>query len=317
MSAPFAKDIHSSLVEATLGALWVQWRSIGGMTSARQRARSTVDPEALVLCSLALGDHERRLEEVVLDWTALNSHLLSIQRMKNLARAFPSPVLPRLGTLAGRMLREGKDARWKSLAAHEASAPSRPARAPRPVRLAAAPDYRDPAAIMLRLRLGLGIGNKADVLTFLLGNSGSPATVRALTIGTGYTVHALHRTVDDMARAGFIHATDDSPATYRVQAEDWREVLGSKSFARWCHWVEFYAFTAEFDYWMHEIRGRTVSEYAFGVHARDLVKRHRAVFVRAGVRLTKAAGPLRDDSEPTKHFVAATRQLVSWISANV
>ena len=59
---------------------------------SRRLPHALVDPEALVLVSLGLLDHERRLGDLLHDWGARNSDLLSVQRIKNLARDYPESV---------------------------------------------------------------------------------------------------------------------------------------------------------------------------------------------------------------------------------
>ena len=104
---------------------WRQWRTVGAQTSAKARGRALVDPEALVLLSLTLMEHERRLADVLVDWMAWNSDLLSVQRMKNLVTSYPESTRDRLGWLAGVALKAGKDLRWRPLAkgAEHAAAP--------------------------------------------------------------------------------------------------------------------------------------------------------------------------------------------------
>lgn len=316
MSAKLAKDTHRNLLAAILDGLWIQWRAMGGLTSAKRPAQSTVDVEALILVSLALSEHERRLTEVVHDWVTLSSTLLSVQRAKNIARAFPSSAADHLATLATWALDEGKDARWRPLAAKR----RQPSPAPgtrRSVPKATTPDLREPTALMLRLRLGIGIGNKADVLTYLLGTVERPSTVREIAESTGYTVHALHRTVDSMATAGLIRASDESPARYTVDAKAWRTLLEANRLTPWLRWLEVYALTADFDQWMAETRERVVSDYAFSVRARELIARYRGVFRRAGVELPRTTAVREGAGESLGQFEHAIGRLTAWISESV
>lgn len=316
MFASIAKKAHRSLVEAALGAVWVQWRAVGGMVSADRPAHSTIDAEALVFASLALMPHERRLADVLRDWIVRNSHLLSVQRFKNMARAFPASTSSPSVDIAAWAVREGKDFRWRRLASMAKAAHDRSDRSDHRVRKATTPDLRSPPAIMLRLRVGLGIGNKADVLSFLLGSGGRASTVREIATAIGYTVHALHRTVDDLTRAGLIHSTDDTPARYGVQNKRWQTLLEVERLTEWCYWDSVYSLVAEFDHWTRETRRRKVSEYAFGVRARELIAQHRDLFRRAGAGMAdsvKGKPPLRD---PVERFAVAVEELVGWIAGH-
>ena len=313
MSVSAAKKTHRSLVEAALGAVWVQWRAVGGMVSTDRPAHSTVDAEALVFASLALLPHERRLADVLHDWVVRNSTLLSVQRLKNLARAFPASTSSHSVDIAGWAVREGKDFRWRRLASTAELVRDDADKSDHQVRRATTPDLRSPPAIMLRLRVGLGIGNKADVLSFLLGNGGRTATVREIAEAIGYSIHALHRTVDDLALAGLIDATDYSPARYGVHRKRWRTLLGAERLAEWCHWDRVYSLVAEFDHWTRETSARKVSEYAFGVRARELIVQYREVFRRAGVGVSISAKGRLAVRDPVEQFGVAMEGLVDWM----
>jgi hypothetical protein len=81
-----------ALKSATIDALWRQWATLGAAASVSRRATAVVDPEALVLASLWFRGAEPRLGDLLAAWTLLNSHLLSVQRIKNLAAIVPQTV---------------------------------------------------------------------------------------------------------------------------------------------------------------------------------------------------------------------------------
>jgi hypothetical protein len=66
--------------------LWRQWAQMGILATAEHRDRWAADPEALLLLSFEVGREEPRLFEEVLDWLVRNERLISIQRLRNLAR---------------------------------------------------------------------------------------------------------------------------------------------------------------------------------------------------------------------------------------
>src|SRR5689334_16645943 len=89
-----------ALQKALLDAVWRHWAELGASASAQSGARSVVDPEALILASLCLLDHEPRLNDLMIHWSILNSSFLSVQRLKNLASKFPAAIAPLLSGLA-------------------------------------------------------------------------------------------------------------------------------------------------------------------------------------------------------------------------
>ncbi len=287
--------LAARLRSATLDVVWRQWRAVGASTAGRARLRGLVDPEALVLCSLGLVEAERRLADVIRDWAVENSPLLSVQRANNLAPQYPPDVRARLAWFAQIAVADGKDARWRSLASgatrdvgdgggRDALTDAVRANKPRTVRATLA----DPAALLLRLRLGFGVGAKADVLAFLLGAEGAAGgtwtSVRALVHATGYTTAAVRRAADDMAAARLIRVTRGSPTGYTQYGADrdaWMPVLQlADAPPPWRSWHEQFAFVLAFLAWADAARARPLSAYAFGARGRDLLERHRPAFER-------------------------------------
>jgi hypothetical protein len=76
------QDIQSHLV----AFLWSQWAQIGVLATTNRKDRWAADPEALLLLTFEVGREEPRLFDEVLDWLARNERLVSVQRLRNLAR---------------------------------------------------------------------------------------------------------------------------------------------------------------------------------------------------------------------------------------
>ena len=84
MPEPTAAELANELRQATLDYLWRQWRVVGAGVTSSSPARTIIDPEALVLMSLTMLEHERRLADVVWSWIDVNHALVSVQRLGNL-----------------------------------------------------------------------------------------------------------------------------------------------------------------------------------------------------------------------------------------
>jgi hypothetical protein len=309
--------LAETLRAAVLTVLWRQWRAVGGQTAAKGTAQAIVDPEALVLLSLAISDNEPRLIDVLHDWTLLNADLLSVQRLKNLAPAYPRATAARLAWLASLVTVEVKDLRWRSLSADD------------PVNVAAArsdPETRTnkrrairvrpeaPATLALRLRLGFGVGAKADVLTFLIGTSGDGATVREIAGATGYTVAAVRRAAEDMAAAGLLHATAEQPVKFRADVAAWGDLLGVPGEPpSWRNWHERFAFVAAFLAWVEEARAKPLTAYVFGVKGREMLERHKKAFERDRVVVWSEHTAIPDGAV----FIdKSVRKLAKWMVEN-
>ena len=88
-TVPSLRDVAEAIL---IDAAWSQWSALtaAAVPSEGRPARTLVDPEALVLASLAVGHRERRLDDVVASWATHASHLMSLQRMRTLASRFPA-----------------------------------------------------------------------------------------------------------------------------------------------------------------------------------------------------------------------------------
>lgn len=305
------RDLARMLREAALDVAWRQWRALGASAALKSRSarhlQSLIDPEALVLFSLVFIENERRLAGLVRDWVVLNADLLSVQRIKNLAKDYGKTIEPdltsRLESLATIAVESGKDFRWRSLtkwsggqrntehgSVHGNAFTPRYSRSARgaggsKTRAVRAP-LADPSALLLRLRLGLGVGVKADVLGYLLGKGEDRVTVRRIAEATAYSTVAVRRAVDDLAAAGFIQALDAQPAGYRAERQRWADFLKVPATpAVWLYWHQRFVFVSAFVAWADAVENRPLSAYAFGAHGRELMEHHRRAFEHDAIPL--------------------------------
>jgi hypothetical protein len=278
-SQPVAKAV-AGLREAASRAAWTQWGAIFTAAGVRRSARAIVDPEALLLGSLALMGHEPRLWRVARLWARYGARLLSVQRAKNIGRWFPASATERLGEFARLAVTAGGDVRWQSLAGplpENARAPRREPEAG--LVLGGGP------ALMLRLRLGFGVGIKADVVSHLVGRAGGGATVQQIAEATRYYGRAVRRAVEELAASGFVEARATAPASYRVDLDKWTGLLAIRSDdpPAWRPWAAVYAFVSALDVWASGPAPQTA--FVLASEARDLMAEHARALEPAGVRL--------------------------------
>lgn len=271
MSLPELSKTEAVLRQAVVEAAWAQWSAIEAWPGGKP-ARSVVDPEALVLASLWLESEEPRLWRVARLWARGGARYLSVQRIKNLAPSYPAHARKRLGDFASECLHAGKDARWRGLA----TAPTAKVRE-RGTELSPSPQFRRPAALMLRLRIGLGVGIKADVLAYLLGAAGGHRTLREMADSTGYIRRAVDRAVAELVAAGFVTALATSPASYRAPAERWEPLLElGQNPPFWWHWDQVYRLAGA----LNEAATAAARESRFlqASRARDVMESHYQAF---------------------------------------
>jgi hypothetical protein len=271
MSPPAFSKTAAVLSDALVHAAWAQWSGIERW-SAGSPSRSIVDPEALVLGSLWLDQQEPRLWRVLQIWARQGARWLSVQRIKNLAADYPDGVQARLGAFAWECLNAGKDARWKALARKQTVAVRERGRELEP-----SPQFKSSAALLLRLRIALGVGIKADVLAYLIGTVGSRQTIGQVTIATGYHRRAVQRAVDELVVAGLLTPLATAPASYRAPMDAWGPLLGlGDDPPPWRHWHQLFALGAAMDLGAAETAAQ--SPYLQSTRARDVIARHRRAF---------------------------------------
>jgi hypothetical protein len=242
MSARTYASLVAPLKEVAIRAAWTQWSTLGfaAPSAGVQPGHAIVDPEALLLASLAFDKDERRLERVLWSWLDSGVRLLSASRMANLVSDYPGWMAERVGRFAADAVAAG-DPRWKRMAGKARASGRAPAG--RGVAAAATMPLRDRTTLLLRLRLAFGVGIKADALTYLVARQGLRATVREMASDLGYFDRAVRRAVEDLAAARFVTMEATSPVSFRVDVKPWQALLG---FAKdreplWRNWRELYA----------------------------------------------------------------------------
>jgi hypothetical protein len=279
MSRTTATPLTGSLLESTTDLLWRQWRAIGGAAAGGQ-VKKQVDLEVLCLASLALEEHEPRLWTTLTDWVLLGSSLVSVQRVKNLASSFPRGA-EQTARLARFAVTEAKDARWTSLLS-----PKKADRAHSPIssrRRSAGPALLTGPALTLRMRAAFGVGVKADLIAFLLGQQ-YRVTVNAAASALGYGTPAVFRALQDLQTAGLVRAASmPAAAEYSMDPGPWHHVLGgANNIAYWGYWREVISYVCAVLEWEKRAKGKKLTDYARGVSIRELSETHKTDLARSG-----------------------------------
>jgi len=312
-----ARDLRHSATELA----WSQWSALGATVTTTTAARAIVDPEALILLSLVLRHHERRLTDVLESWMAINSSLISVQRIKNLRDGLPTLAPAELPWIAGVALDRGKDARWGSLVPASAAPDVHPRRNKS---RAVEARFQTAATLMLQLRRGLGVGVKADILSCLIGvwNQGREwASATMLAEATGYTAAAVRRAADDLAAARFIRALESVQSStsaqrmYTAELPAWKSLLQVGEVGlKWRWWADGVAFIADFLAQEETVRDRAISRYAYETLARELIERHRHALTRDRLVNPSEFAQVTDWPVVLERTTAAVR---AWIAASV
>jgi hypothetical protein len=97
------------------------------------------------------------------------------------------------------------------------------------------------------MRAAFGVGAKSDVLTYLIGQQGSQATVLVISNAIGYTKTAVRNALTDMVLARLIRETDEHPARFRTSHRAWVDLLdletsGGRDGPQWATWSALFGF---------------------------------------------------------------------------
>jgi hypothetical protein len=290
--------------------VWNQWTVLGAQAGGRITVpQAIVDPEALLLYSCAIRDDDPRLWDFVGGLLALAPSLLSVQRTGNLAAHYPDRVRAALAEAAAIAATDGKDARWRPLAAGTTPRPYRARTVYQP-----AGHVGLPAALMVRLRLAFGVHARSDALAFLLGIAPASATAREVAEATGYGPVPARRALEAMAAARIVGAAGARPERYHADIERWAALLGGAPVPRWRYWQPLFTFLAAA---LPTTRPETVakkSPYLRSSEQRQLALTHRAAFA-----LNRIAVPEHADYVAEEYLVGFERTLLAvaeWVKAS-
>lgn len=270
MSAAHFARLARSLREALLGAVWVQWRALGGQAAVTHAPAGIVDPEALVLASLWLKDDEPRLWDFLYGFATMGSRLLSVQRIKGMVSGFPEDRADRLASFAAAVAQAGRDPRWRALVGRRRVRAGRPGKTAEPSAAMALP-----AALMLRLRAGFGVDVRTDALTYLIGRREAWADVREMASALGYAKATVRGASEALADARLIERSGDRPARYYASGARWCGLLGLAEAPAWQPWARAYPLALALLRWLEKEGARPMSDALASSLAREWVHTRR------------------------------------------
>jgi hypothetical protein len=234
------------------------------------------------------------LNDLLAGWARAGSSLLSIQRLKTLAKAYPEAVREQVPDFA-RYAADAGDRRWRI---HATDPDATVGPSPRKKDIGA-PRFTEGPMLMLRLRAGIGVGAKADLLTFLLGLQGAAAELKRITLATAYSDRAMRTAAEEMTLARFIHRVEGPPSEYRADPKTWGGVLefhqanprhaANSGVPRWRFWSVAFAFLTAVIDWERQANREGWSDYVASSRARDLMEMHRRRLRHTDVAVTDTA----------------------------
>ncbi len=295
---------------------------MGVLASAEHSDRWAADPEALLLLSFEVGREEPRLFEEVLDWLVKNERLVSVQRLRNLARDDDDRALVEavVGWLGQRRRRSRLEARPAPTNGSAEAQPffrdsTLPVGDPDPAFLAQgflkpksepseksrSPNVLLPINFAFRLRLLLGMGARAEATRILLTIGVPRVNVQVLAASTAYTKRNIQEAVGSLTAAGVLSAFEvGNEQRYSIPLERWTQLLELEDLPFHKDWPQLFAAYRKVLRWLADPAHEALSDYILSSEARTLVEEVRPDLQFAGVRI---AAPLDDSSSYLESFL--------------
>ncbi len=304
--------------------LWSQWAQMGVLAAAEGSDRWAADPEALLLLSFEVGREEPRLFDEVLDWLVVNERLVSIQRLRNLARDEADRALVEavVGWLGEHRRRARLEARARAGGPTDTEPFFRnsqlPVADPDPAFLAQgfvkaksgpsgksqAPNVLLPINFAFRLRLLLGIGARAEAMRVLLTIEAPRVNAQAIAASTAYTKRNAQEAVASLGAAGALNAFEvGNEQRFSAPRDRWARFLEVDQLPRHEDWPQLFAAYRKVLRWLADPAHDGLSDYMLSSEARTLAEEVRPDLQFAGIAINDGA---QDDSPYLESF---TRQL--------
>jgi hypothetical protein len=284
---------------------WDQWAQMGLMAPSQRFDRWAADPEALLLLTLEVGRDEPRLLDEVLDWLDTNERLLSVQRLRNLARDDDDRALVEASLGWAAQWRTRPRLRARTVDATTEAVPFfRTVGAPigtpdegflaagflkpqtGPSRKSQSPDLESPINFAFRMRSLLGIGARAEVARVLVCTRSPSVSVHEIAALSAFSKRNVQEALAGLRAAGVITSTPVSnEQRFEARIGRWGQFLGIEptSMPALVDWPAIFHVLRVMLRWLHSPARDGLSEYMIGSESLSLLKKIEPDLRRAGV----------------------------------
>lgn len=281
------------VLSALARVAWRQWTGIG-VTGRISPATAPVDPEALIVLTARLGDHDARLRDAAIDWCVAAGHLVNGSRLTRIASEAGLHGDPDFGRFLATVGNAGGPA-W---GARDVAPAPHSARGK--VSLSS---LAGDARLLLRLRASVGVNARADILARLLADDEAVA-ITNLVAATHFTRTNIDKTLAVLELAGHVEVISSRERDRKVRLTD------SSPFRVWGRpAAPVYDWPNLFDMAMRSVEIVQIADQqpdaVFGIEARAFIERWHKTLADARI-----PSPPISMSGPA--FVATAR---TWTSA--
>jgi hypothetical protein len=300
-------EVRQDLQGHLAAFLWSQWAQMGVLATAGRNDRWAADPEALLLVSFEVGREEPRLFDELLDWLVRNERLVSIQRLRNLARDDADRALVEavVGWLGQRRRRPRLEARAGQLEGPTQPQPffrnsQLPVDNPDPAFLAQgflkarsepsgksqAPNVLLPINFAFRLRLLLGIGARAEAIRVLLTIDAPRVNAQVIAASTAYTKRNAQEAVASLSTAEALSAFEvGNEQRFSAPLDRWAQFLELDELPLHEDWPQLFAAYRKVLRWLADPAHEELSDYMLSSEARTLAEEVRPDLQFAGIAI--------------------------------
>jgi hypothetical protein len=299
-----SRQLADSIRAELTAFAWNEWSQLGVFTDEGRPSPWTADLEALILVSLRIGREDPRLFDAVLDWMVVNEHVISVRRLRRMAvqdtqRRLIDAALAAVGQTRPQQrftAKGGHDASspeplFPNVAAHgrdrdPAFASFGFARPPfHPRGQASRPDLTKPIAFALRMRELLGVGVRAEAMTFLLTVDAPTATAQAITESAFFAKRNVQEALASLTRAGAAEAWDvGGQHRYQVNHSDWAKLLNIEGrFPEHRDWPQLLGSLDRMLEWLDDPKTETLSPYLLASASQDMLDDMGRDLMHAGI----------------------------------
>jgi hypothetical protein len=302
---------RARLEEGLVAFAWKEWSQLGIFASSEGHSHRAQDIEALLLFTFEVARTDPRLFDEVLDWLVTNEHLISVRRLRTLAKGSDDPSLT--AAVLEWLAQHRPQARFSTsddrppsdkgqrlfLNEEGFSIRHRDAAFARHgwIRSTAIPsgksvpvDLRQPIAFGLRLRRLLGTGARAEVVRFLLCTETPRATASIITHSAVYTKRNVQEALYELGDARVVTvANAGHEARYGIDRTRWAMLLDHDGhFPAHVDWVQLLRALTKILLWLRANATAQASEYLRASAARALIEDVRQDLEWAGIAPTQS-----------------------------
>jgi len=270
--------------------------------------RWAIDPEAMILFTIAVARRDPRLFDEILDWIARNRRLLTMQRLRNLTSRFAvdarlvaavmssagEPVSPQWPKSQGAVPKSNVPVFSPDVVAFVGERDPIFAEygylRPRAIRSgkSSEPDVTIPANFSFQVRHLFGPGSRSEVMRILLTYRDGPLDTARLSDEAGFAKRNVGDTLGSLASSMAVQARwSGNERQFSVYRDKWAALLEAGPAAgdipSFVSWVHLLPASLDIIAWLDSEAGKHDSEYLAASRARELIKHVSRDLIMAGL----------------------------------